>query len=260
MHIWPRRQEHEMSGSATESLSDLTGEHYLSLLDRLHRQLRPKSYFEIGTFEGSSLRIARCATVAVDPNFELSSAEPIADKPLCALYRMSSDDFFATVDPSTVFGRPIDFAFLDGMHLSEFLLRDFLNTERFCLRNSVIALHDCLPRDFIMTERQYPPPCERKSDMHRAAWWTGDVWRCALLLKRRRPDLHIATIDAWPTGLMLITTLDPSSTVLYEQYASWVREMHAMSLSDVTLTGLHSELNVEPTSALERFEQVAARF
>jgi hypothetical protein len=49
---------------------------------------------------------------------------------------------------------------------------------------------------------------------HRAGWWTGDVWRAALLLKRRRPDLQITTVDAFPTGLVLITNVDPSSRYL----------------------------------------------
>jgi methyltransferase family protein len=237
-----------MHESALESLPDFAGDNYLDLLDRLHRQLRPKSYVEIGTAAGDSLALARCASLAVDPNFTLSSAAPVSNKPLCALYQMPSDKFFATVDPTVVLGRRIDLAFLDGMHLSEFLLRDFLNVERFCHSNSVIVLHDCLPLHHIMAKRKHSN--DRQLHPHRMHWWTGDVWRCALLLKRRRRDLRIIAVDAPPTGLVLITNPDPSSTFLSE-YPSLVKKMHAFFLRDLTLTGLHRELNVESTSALK---------
>jgi hypothetical protein len=144
------------------------------------------------------------------------------------------------------------------MHLCEFLLRDFLNTERFCCNNSIIALHDCLPLDLVMAEREWPSS-DRQS-LSRKGWWTGDVWRCALILKRRRPDLRITALDAPPTGLVLITNLDPCSTFLRDHYASLVEEMHAVSLSDLTLAGIHAELKVQPTSALSHLEQIASRF
>jgi hypothetical protein len=140
--------------AAAETFPDFTGEHYLVVLDRLHRQLRPKSCVEVGTEDGKSLALARCASLAVDRKFRLSSAGPVSDKPICALYQMRSDDFFATVNPVAVLGRHIDLAFLDGMHHSEFLLRDFLNVERFCHSDSLVVLHDCLPLDLVMAERQ----------------------------------------------------------------------------------------------------------
>lgn len=247
-----------LSEGAPKSMPDFTGEPYLTMLGRLHRELRPKTYFEIGTETGKSLALARCASLAVDPKFRLVSGRPVSNKPLCALYQISSDDFFASVDPTVVLGRNIDLAFLDGMHLCEFLLRDFLNTERFCCPNSVIVLHDCLPLDLVMAEREWPSS-DRQS-LSRKGWWTGDVWRCALLLKRRRPDLRITALDAPPTGLVLVTNLNPSSTFLGEHYASSVEEMHAISLSDLTLAGVHAELNVEPTLALSHLEQIARRF
>jgi hypothetical protein len=96
--------------------------------------------------------------------------------------------------------------------------------------------------------------------LHRQDWWTGDVWRCALLLKRRRPDLRITALDAPPTGLLLVTNLDPNSSMLRENYTALVEEMHAISLRDITIAGVHADLQVEPTSSLTRFEQIAARF
>lgn len=250
--------EHQIDDGEQESLPDFTGESYLAILRRLHLELQPGTYFEIGTETGKSLSLARCASLAVDPDFKLASGRPASNKPLCALYQRSSDAFFASVDPTVVLGQRIDLAFLDGMHLCEFLLRDFANTERFCTPNSVIALHDCLPLDLVMAEREWPSADRQITS--RKGWWTGDVWRCALLLKRHRLNLRITALDAPPTGLVLVTNLDPDSTFIHDHYASLVEEMHATTLSEVTLAGLHAELNVEPTSALSRFEQIAARF
>src|SRR4051812_45721163 len=67
----------------------------------------------------------------------------------------------------------------------------------------------------------------------------------------RRPTAPAHPPERLPTTQQLVKE---SCTV------SWVKEIHAMSLSDLTLTGLRGELNVEPTSALDRFEQTAARF
>lgn len=239
------------------SVADLVGEDYLHILQRIHATLSPKSYFEIGTHGGDSLLLARCASIAVDPNFQLGARNVIEAKPLCALYQVTSDAFFETIDPTLVFGRKIDFAFLDGMHRCEFLLRDFTNTERFCRPNSIIALHDCLPVEQPMAERNW---IDARVEPHRIGWWAGDVWRTALLLKRRRPDLRIHTIAAPPTGLVLITNLDPASRALTQNYNRLVDEMLAMRLDEIGIDRLHEEMQPQPQSALDSEEKITARF
>ena len=44
-------------------------------------------------------------------------------------------------------GMALDFAFIDGMHLSEFALRDFMNIEEHMDRAGVVVLDDVLPRN-----------------------------------------------------------------------------------------------------------------
>lgn len=238
-----------MDTSPPQSLPDLAGEEYDAVLDRLHHLLRPRSYLEIGTLDGKTLRHARCATIAVDPKFQLESAGQVTGKPVCALYQMASDTFFSEYNPRAVLGRSIDFAFIDGMHLSEYVLRDFLNTEKYCHRDSVIAIHDCVPLDYEMANRD--PDAPRRETSVRRLWWVGDVWRVLLLLKRRRPDLKVAVMSAPPTGLGLVTNLSPESTFLSDNYNWLVEEMHAMSLAGITLPGLHAALSLQPTSSLE---------
>jgi hypothetical protein len=148
-------------------------------------------------------------------------------------------------------------AFLDGMHLCECLLRDFINVERHSRRNSVLILHDCLPVEWPMAERKHTRSPIRPHHKHS---WAGDVWRTALLLKRRRTDLAITAYAAPPTGVICVTNLQPSSTALADSYADCVREMMAESLPELGIETLFETLKVEPTSAIEDQRAISSRF
>lgn len=250
-----------VTATEQQTVPDLAGPIYLALLGTLHDTLKPKTYFEIGTATGDTLALAKCASLAVDPEFCLNKPElitSIINKPKLLLFQTSSDDFFAQENIEQLLGAKIDFAFLDGMHRCEFLLRDFINTERSCKRNSIVALHDCLPVEIALTERV--PYTEQRLSAHRQGWWTGDVWRTALLLKRLRPDLSITALDSFATGLVLITNLDPQSTVLSENYDRNVKTMMSWSLADIGISKLFDELQVEQAAQLMTHEQITARF
>jgi hypothetical protein len=255
------------AGAASSAvLADFAGASYVDVMKRLHDVLHPASYFEIGTDAGQSLAMSACPTVAVDPKFAFADPElmrAVLAKPALALYRMTSDAFFAQYDLTAILGRKVDLAFLDGMHRCEFLLRDFCNTERHCNRNSIIALHDCLPLEEAITARTHPDAFGGSVPTlapHRHNWWTGDVWRTALLLKRVRPDLQITALDAQPTGLVLVTNLDPDNRVLHDGYAGWVNAMMSWHLSEIGVTALLAEMQVRPTSDVWTDEQITARF
>jgi hypothetical protein len=238
------------------SVPDHQGTEYKQLLIRIHEWLKPATYFEIGTNTGDSLSIAGCATVAVDPAFRLGREDMIGTKPLCALYQMPSDAFFRRHNPTQIFNGSIDLAFLDGMHYCEFLLRDFANTERHCRRNSVIALHDCVPVETAIAGRDGSTPVEE----HRTGWWAGDVWRTLLALRKFRPDLALTVLDSPPTGLVLATNLDPGSTVLVDGYSTILSEMMSWSLEQTGIVAFFSTINLEPTSVIETRERMAQRF
>jgi len=95
---------------------------------------------------------------------------------------------------------------------------------------------------------------------HRQHWWAGDVWRTARLLRRMRPDLSFTTLDAPPTGLILITNLDPGSTALSAHYDEHVRTMLGWSLTEIGLLQHVAEMQVEPTSDYVTSEQLTTRF
>jgi hypothetical protein len=240
------------------SLPDLVGKDYREVLRWFHRYLDPATYFEIGTLDGATLRLASCASLAVDPEFKILNVDIVGKKPFCALHQLTSDKFFELNDPSRILGRSIDLAFLDGMHRCEFLLRDFTNTERFCRKNSIIILHDCIPVEGPMAERSFGarPPIEP----HRQGMWAGDVWRTVVALKRHRPDLSIVALDAPPTGLICITNLDPASSTITERYATMVREMLDETLENGNLSAYMDSLDIKSTSTVNTHEKMTRYF
>jgi hypothetical protein len=168
-----------------------TGMHYYTFLRHAHAKIKPKWYLEIGTCKGKSLASVKCASVAIDPVFQLQVPVHV-DKPLLLLLQAASDDAFAS-EIFTGLDAKFDIAFLDGMHRFEYLLRDIINAERNMARNGTIFLHDTAPFNFEMTARtQIPGP------------WTGDVWKLLPILAEYRPDLIVDHLDCRPTGVAMI--------------------------------------------------------
>ena len=236
---------------------DLTAPAYLTVLTRLHTLLRPETYLEIGTRHGDSLRLAQCASIAVDPGFAIT-ADILGKKPSCHLYQTTSDRFFEKVKIARVLGGAVELAYLDGMHLAEFLLRDFANIEIVSKPNSVIIMHDCMPSDFNITCRH--EGAELRKQSRYAAWWTGDVWKAIWAIKKYRPDLRVVAIDSPPTGLICVTNLNPTSRVLKDNYAEIVRDMAMLDDSDDTLQEYLTSLQPIKPSRISTFEQVSEFF
>ena len=151
---------------------------------------------------------------------------------------MPADDFFSRYDVLRIFPNGLDVAFLDGMHHFEFLLRDFINTERCCRTDSLVLMHDCLPANLRMAEREVRIHPDEDAETR---WqWTGDVWRLLPALEKHRPDLRVIFLDCPPTGLVAITNLDPRSTKLQQAYESVLDEFGAVDLSSYGLKRLWS--------------------
>ena len=118
----------------------------MKLLDRIHCHLLPRTYVEVGVSTGKSLGLALPGTIAVgiDPEPKIRFA---IDKS-AEIFAEGSDDFFERHDLRQVLrGNDLDLAFVDGMHLFEYALRDFFHLERFSHAESTIMFHDCKPFD-----------------------------------------------------------------------------------------------------------------
>ena len=185
---------------------------YIHVLEDLHQALSPRFYLEIGIRFGRSLALARGPAAGVDPAPEIRLELPASTR----IFAQTSDDFFAANRQSTLVEQP-DFAFIDGLHLFEAALRDFMNIERIAAPDAVVAIDDVLPN--------HPAQAER---LRRTRVWTGDVWRLVPVLRRWRPDLVLALLDTAPSGLLLVSGLDPANRVLWDHYNPIVREALAM--------------------------------
>jgi Methyltransferase domain len=175
------------------------------LLQELHERTHPRTYLEIGVRTGTSLALSRTRSIGVDPSFKI-------DKPIhcdVQLVKTTSDDFFAGDEPLTHFdGVPVDLAFIDGMHLSEFALRDFINIEPYLADTGVIVFDDVLPRNGLEAAR------DRKTES-----WAGDVYKVVEMLRRRRPDLVVLLVNTANTGTAVVVGVDQASTLLKNAYA-----------------------------------------
>lgn len=197
-----------------ESLERLPGPAYYNVLRWIHRILEPANYVEIGVHKGVSLVQARpgTPTIGVDPAPDI---EPVLEPQLdhATIYELPSDEFFERYDLSELLGGPVELAFIDGLHLFEQVLRDFVNLERHSGPRTVILLHDCLPLDEVTANR------ERTTD-----FYSGDVWKATLALRRRRPDLDMIIVPTAPTGLCLVRGLDSSNRQLEQELPDVVAE------------------------------------
>ena len=244
--------------TARQSIPDHPGDSYITVLERIHVFLSPGSYLEIGTQSGQSLSIARCPSIAIDPSFQVST-NVFTGKNVCHFYQIGSDEFFKMYDPTLILSRRLDLVFLDGMHWFEFLLRDFMNSELHCNPNSIIAIHDCLPLDLFSARRDIHDMTAQETSSH-PGWWTGDVWKVVVILQRYRPELKITALDASPTGLILITGLDPGNTVLQDNYFKILDEFSSVDLSGVGIGNYFDSLEVKSTTSLATRSQMSALF
>lgn len=196
------------------------GDDYIKVLGALHETLQPKFYVEIGTAKGDSLACVMRSTdaVGVDPN-------PRVKRRLTsniAVFPETSDAFFAAYETRRQFvGRPIDFAFIDGLHQFEQALRDFINVEKRAAPDGLIALHDCIPFDEMDSGREF-----------KDGRWVGDVWKSLAVLLDHRPDLDITIVGAPPSGLVMVRRLDPGSRILERRFASIVDAYAPLRFAD----------------------------
>ena len=228
---------------------------YSDFLSILSRKRCVNRYLEIGVQRGRLLsKIHANYAVGVDPFFDIDS-NISANKTICTLIRVGSDEFFSRYQYHEIAGGEPDLAFLDGMHTFEFLLRDFYNTERISRKSTLIGMHDCLPLNAEMAIRDESSAVAAGAGGLFHMWWTGDVWKIVPILQRYRPDLRIVCVDCPPTGIVFVTNLDPFSTVLNDNYHSIVREYHSMPNDLKAIEKLFSEIEVVPsTKILNEFD------
>lgn len=200
------------------------GPDYRAWLAWFHEHLKPRVYLEVGVEHGHTLALARPGThvIGVDP---APKGEPLSR---CAgparLYRRSSADFFAAVPPdSGLADTGFDLAFIDGDHHFDSVLGDVIGAERLAAPGAVLLLHDTVPLTAETAGRE-----------HRTGFHTGDGWKIVPCLRALRPDLRVVTLPCAPSGLTVVTGLDPSNTRLSERRGA-IRDSYAPLPPDAAL-------------------------
>lgn len=137
-------------------------------LAALHERLKPEVYLEIGVQTGASLVLAERAGIAVGIDPVLSAMQWENKRPNQRLYEQTSDDYFGCDHCE----RPApDLAFIDGSHLAEDALRDFLHIQALAGPRVVTVFDDVLPYSDAIAGRQMV-----------GGDWTGDVWKLVPVL------------------------------------------------------------------------------
>lgn len=195
---------------------------YVRFFRRLHSAVLVDWYMEVGCRTGRILRNSRSKTIAVDPFSQIDS-NAIGAKAAFHAVQTTSDDFWSSgfLAKNDI---KVSLAFLDGMHLMEFLLRDIIAAEAAADPSGALILHDCCPYTIAMTTRDL--------DNLPLGSWTGDVWKLIPILQRFRPDLKITALGCMPTGLVILTGLDPGNTELTRNYDQILADYQTLTLAE----------------------------
>ena len=130
-----------------------------------------KRYLEIGVRKGSCFNNVQCDyKVAVDPNPDGIKIQHV----------MESDKFFEKNEEK------FDIIFIDGLHFSEQVYRDIVNSLKFLNEGGTVICHDMIPRGY--KEQLYP--------MEKGTfYWNGDCWKAWLWLRCERDDLNMFVVN-----------------------------------------------------------------
>jgi hypothetical protein len=138
-----------------------------------------------------------------------------------------------------------DLAFIDGMHLYEYALRDFMNIEKVSKLDgsTVVVFDDVLPRNNAEAARVQCP-----------GDWTGDVWRVHRILRTLRPDLGLALVNTTPTGTLLVRGLDPRNDVLQTMWHT-IEALYPLDDEEVPEEVLNRTHALDPRWVLEQVKE-----
>ena len=140
------------------------------IIQVLINKTQAKKYLEIGMGPGLNFSNIQCDyKICVDP----TPTVPVT-------FSLTSDDFFAQNNET------FDIIFIDGLHWSEQVYNDIVNSLNVLNEGGYIICHDMNPHsEFI---QRYPQP---KSESE----WTGDCWKAWVKLRSERNDLNMCVVN-----------------------------------------------------------------
>ena len=156
-----------------------------------------KNYLEIGVCHGDCIREVQCENKdGVDSGWE-GHMVPETN------FKMTSDAFFQQNE------KIYDIVFIDGLHHSDQVDKDIINSINYTTDNGVIILHDCNPPTY--AHSVIPCPNYQMA-------WNGDVYKSVLRFQQNNQNHTFFTVDSdWGVGVILKNT-KPTHTLTPEQY------------------------------------------
>jgi hypothetical protein len=155
------------------------------IINELIKKYNYKTYLEIGVRNPDDcFNLINCKTKhPVDPGYE--NSENQVD------YPYTSDTFFKLLENkglNLLTTYKWDVIFIDGLHISNQVEKDILNSLNHLSENGVIVLHDCNPLNLWMAREDFIIDGI-------AHGWNGTVWKSIYKLRATRPDLFVCTVD-----------------------------------------------------------------
>jgi len=149
------------------------------IINHLIKKIKANSYLEIGVREpsGNFANIDCSNKIAIDP-FPLSPD----------ILSLTSDEFFEQ-NKST-----FDVIFIDGLHHSDQVEKDIINSLKVLNKNGYIVCHDMNPT----TELMQRVPIQTNTE------WTGDCWRAWIKIRSNNSNLNMEVVNT-DFGVGIIT-------------------------------------------------------
>lgn len=153
------------------------------IINILIEKINGNNYLEIGVCSGENFNNIKCKhKVSVDSNVNSPAS-----------IHLTSDEFFKTNKEN------FDVIFIDGLHHSEQVYRDIINSLNILSPNGYIVCHDMNPEK---EEHQIIP--------FTSGIWNGDCWKAFVSLRQERTDLEMYVVNAdYGCGIIQKGTQEP---------------------------------------------------
>jgi hypothetical protein len=154
------------------------------LINFLHSKFNFSNYLEIGVNNGACIRKINIPLKdGVDPNHSIEYDGSFVPE---INFQMTSDDFF-----QNHVNTKYDVIFIDGLHHSQQVDKDIINSLAHLKEGGFILLHDC-----------NPPTYEMQIVPRQQGLWNGDVWK-SIVKARKIQGLEVSVVDTdWGVGVI----------------------------------------------------------
>jgi hypothetical protein len=164
----------------------------ISVINALIKQKGYKTYLEIGTrSKHCYVRINCDYKCGIDP-----SEHAMAD------HYITSDEFFKK-RPDGDFN--YDIIFIDGLHYSQQVYRDVINSFNTLSEDGTIIMHDCLPPG----EKNQVIPQQVHS-------WMGDVWKALYFILNHHENIDVS-VHNFDCGVGILKNKKPNNIMKFHE-------------------------------------------